>query len=448
MVRHIVLLIVCALLSAGAAVNNMGKFAFVNTMEIVNGVDVDEGIVSDSLLKRLANVGYEYVLVEHSFWNNSQYNEYENRLRENFQRADKYGLKIIPTVNVHSVHDRSLYSVWNWYTSNGWGNSSGNFVGKNVEWNRQSRQTDSGVVNYAVASLAPGDKGLDSYVGKILQKMKNAYISSGVKYPLDYISLPGGEINLWTDQIMLGNGNLEFSPTDNVNINALISSFKRSYPYKSDFDIRSMAYSSYLAKAHLRDVKQVESVFSDQTVLPRVIIHGDMWDSQYNAGIKLKSAKNGGMEFSLEQIASLPGFTSAEKKSFRDRIVLAPWMYSQKTSYPLQWHVSSNTSSEYSAKKTFEHFARYGFDYLFMAIMPSTALTVDPKDKGIEAYSNNFHALSRYMDNSYIDGCIGYMAAVWGDTGGRWNRNRSMYTQDFSFDIIEILPDVHEKKFQ
>jgi hypothetical protein len=157
-------------------------------------------------------------------------------------------------------------------------------------------------------------------------------------------------------------------------------------------------------------MEQVKTSWGDKA---RIIIYGDMWDSEANDNADLITyLSHAGKTGITAEIFSLPGLSGKQRKEFRENVVLMPWNYNGE---------SKAGDKDYDASVTFARLAGNGFRFVYgHEITPKNRFPYPPKNK---AQAEEYIAQSRNHQSS----CLGFAALHWCEWPSR------------CFDSIEFL---------
>jgi hypothetical protein len=395
--------------------------------------------ISANFLARAKTSNYTYVFfaVDPVKWAE---NDYANKFRE-IDVASKGALHGIPMIYVASK-----------WADDDWGlNDIGQYNGK-------ADTNASGKIHFAKTPPFAYDSVLTAKIRNALKNIAAGYINSSAKninsHDLEYVVFTHDE-PVSHYQILIANG----GPDNSRKIMASTEDrdFIESRILAGDspqLAFRKIAVNEVLQRIQdleatsvtitINNVKQTSTLSNT-----KMIMYADMWDPCANGGCLLKATNfqlnkskskwdpaNTTICFApdvagaTDEIVDLPGLSAFDAAKVRQKVVLAPWCYSDA------WCWNTPRCIKYDANKTFKYFTDHGFKFIYVSASNDAADHPTTQE--------NLDAIHSYVSSSmgYRNNCIGYNAAIW--TGGApitgdWDDTKGMYSQTRNFDIIEYL---------
>jgi hypothetical protein len=182
MITKFLLSICLFCLTASAVTYNLMQYNTIRVAYYGNGEDMGNGLV-DEFLQKAKDNKYNYVLAEFAMnrgRNSTILAKKEDFLRA-FKKADDFGLRLIPLIQVGSC--------W----SHHWRHAQ-------VNWNTNIKMTriSSNIGDFGCPSFSADTAGFDQTFIEMLKQIRNAHKEAKVKYPLEFIHLGHDEPAFYT----------------------------------------------------------------------------------------------------------------------------------------------------------------------------------------------------------------------------------------------------------
>jgi hypothetical protein len=368
-----------------AALLTPAAHADIRQLRIAHFIANDIAAIPDDFLLFAHSCGYNYVLAHgNDIGASSGTNDWRNpitfvrdgsydmtwamankslysKLRDLFQRADRYGLKVIPCFN--------MSSRWagHWTATN-------NKIALNTGTDSKGRMWS---VPVFIADTIGMDKSFQSY----LMVVKKAFQGASVSYPkIDYIHIGHDETMGFDGQLLIGRWNTAEQSWIKTNGN------------------NADAYYKLLAKEAIRRVTEVKSTLPGT----KCIIWADAWDPESNGGNNNFSAwtSTGLVHIQTKLVVARPELASIKKD-----LLLMPWQYGTKY-----------IGRDYNPERTLQYFKDNGFKVII-----GTAL----EDLGAPTIEDSRKMLKEWVSISksakFKDIVIGCCTHTWWDDGKYWN---------------------------
>jgi hypothetical protein len=356
---------------------------------------------SDGFLQRAKAAGCNFIAAGNGAFPNATSAQYA-AMFQTVDVASKGQLKLIPLVG-------------------GLGSCHGNTWNQTTDLNSQAGWT---------ATPSWASKTIDNLFTIEITKIRDAFNSSGANAygTLQFIHLAHDECvwpiynsdkTLNRIEIVMANGDIGQSNSDASFITTKISTSKDPIVIENAFRIL------YIDEVNRR-VKAVNAISGLQNT--QIMIYGDMWDPQINGSLPLRVSNfpspytlNG---FNLRtqlkvhlapggtsttDLADLPGLSSTDKTSFKQKVVLSPW-----------WYNTMIGEVEYSPANTYKYFKGKGFKITYCVIASGDELPVN---------FDYINAMGKNVRDSYNyqDCIIGYMLAHF--TVMPWDQSKGIFDQ-------------------
>ena len=390
---------------------------------------------ADGYLERAAKAKYNYLIAEFHLDSNPAHPgipEKKEEFRKAFVKANQYGMKMIPKIQLGSKWSLHWTTVGN----------------KNIQMNRYF----DGNRTWGCPSLAFDKDGIDASFEDLLSVLREAFEEAELPYDFEFIDL-GHDEPVDDGYLLIGGVPDEVAgPNDSfaqVDRNFIIDRVE-----KHRVDV-STAFQTLIVDELFRRVEQVHRILGRST---RILVYGDLWDPEANGGIEKRTFlmekdevcyDKGGREASCTSeeafrssfrrtsvyskmtpgIAGLPGLNEDEKRMFRDSVILRPWCYYDS------WPFGGDPDGDgtYNAEKTFGYFSQHGLRFIYTSVHHE-------KPANVEYTEGEYRAMKKFVEASrmFRDSCYGYAAAPW---EARWEEPPSTLK---IFDTLEELHRLNE----
>lgn len=285
-----------------------------------------------------------------------------SKLKDLFQRADRYGLKVIPCFNMTSSH-------------------GGHWVATNTKIKLNTGIDDAGN-SYSIPVLIEDAEGMDKSFLSYLRVVKIAFFDAGVSYSqLDYIHIGHDEIVAKDNKIIIGRWN-----TDEQN-------------WIKNHGNNDSAYYQLMASEVVRRVITIKSAFPGT----KTIIWADAWDPEWTGGYNISAWKNGGW---INNLQTKKVTEQTELSTIKNDLVLMPWMYIP----------SPTPGDDYASDVTLQFFKDNGFK-----VIVGVALNDFPGYPPEESRIMNKEWVNISKDTRFKDVVIGCCCHTFWDDGRYWN---------------------------
>jgi hypothetical protein len=384
-----------SILAPGLSAFGQSKFNSVRVGLVRSAKDLGDGTV-DGLLQRIHQDGYTHVISDFGI-NSPDTSIIRIQAYNAFRRADQFGLKLIPQVQ--------LGSKW----SSHWQNFDPKIqMNQDIVYDSKGNPIPLGCPSFAsfpykkIAYDTAMDRSFPMVWGAIRNGFNKA-VANGLSYSdLAYIAI-GHDEPVQVERLLVGNGLVKSSKYDQGFITGILGT---STNYDSAFQV-------LFAREVLRRVDQSISAVGVST---KVLISGDMWDPMANGGSRKTTFPIKGQVRNIRLapsvtpntgIASMPGLDESEKLRLKTYLVIAPWPYYDAW----EWiNPALDTKVTYDAKAAFGYLANSGFSIMYWGTIAGGNERIDAGTQFItsNAMRKNVSAARLYQNN-----VLGYIAGYW-----------------------------------
>lgn len=372
---------------------------------------------NDDYLKKVASMNYNYIILYPNVHGNTEdeiYNNLTSDTRDAVINASRFGLRVIPYVNMTG---RWAYYFWHpleiatgktfctsHWEATGWENFFG--VNWTLKWFGVAF-SPADWTPFGTNRLSPDPTGFDSYLIKILQAIKNGFDAANSYYPLEFIHLDHNEL-FCGDRLPIGGlcnenssslcygvrwRNTTADQTDKDWIQGRINAG----------DSPSLAVAKLLVEEAYRRTNQVKQVFGNNV---KTIIWGDMWDQGGHGGIDMQLFNGTWGANPAPTVLSLPGLTDEQKNSLKSSLILAHWHYKTKEDFTY----GTCLSHDYSFDKILSQTTSNGFKFIYCGCANPTGNPLYSKDQ-IQYEALQAIISSQGTSYNYLSNCLGFCAA-------------------------------------
>ncbi len=340
---------------------------------------------ADSFLIRAKNAQYNYILTPFYLQpgDTDDYIVIKSNFTRALQRADAFGLRLIPEIHMGDAH------------SDHWNNAR--------LWNPNIRMVRFRALDgkYGCPSFANDPTGIDWTFVELCEALRDAFKQAAVSYPLEFFHVGHNEPTYY-NRLIIGScktGKGMSSPYCGERQSWDIKTATETCAIDCNFINRfngskSEAVQSLVVGEVFRRMNQVQKVFGTKT---KLMIFADMWDPMYFYQTVI-TWKNDTVR-TAPGILSLPGLPDDSARArFRRNVILMPWTF-QECAGP-------DSSGHYDAAATFSAFAANGFNFVYTQAFHTGRDQLEVEDVGM---TRNWHdAALRFRQN-----CLGYAAVSW-----------------------------------
>lgn len=393
-----------------AGKHNILKYNSLRIAYYCDGERLAQGY-ADGYMVRVKKANYNYIQAEfkiNKYDSESGITSKKTHFKNAFLRADKYGLRLIPLIQMGSK----------WSLS--WSKINNDAIEMNIYQGKKRRW---GCPSFAYDSL-----GIDKSFMTVLRIIKQAHRDAKLSYDLEFIHL-GHDEPVDNGYLLIGG-----VPDHLAGLKDQYSKKDRDYildRINNHKDDLSTAFQTLIINQLYRRINQVHKIFGNKT---KVIIYGDLWDPQANGGLKkevfitkdkeicydlkgdvvncksqqvkkrIVKPQRGLFVTMCPGIGFLPGLNNQEKEVFRKNIILQPWCYYD--SWPHGGDPDGD--GDYNTEKTFAYFTERGLMFNYVSVYKSKAN--NKKRTQIE-----YRAMKEYSITSkkFQNKCVGFTVAPW-----------------------------------
>ena len=360
--------------------------AEIKNIRIAHFIADDISTIPDDFLQYAQSCGYNYLLAHgnniglssgKSDWRNPTTMDIDgtydikwaksnislyNKLKDLFNRADMYGLRVIPCFN--------MSSRWagHWTTTN-----------KNIALNTGTDKTGR---NWRVPVFIADPNGIDKSFQSYLSVVSSAFRDANTRYSqLDYIHIGHDETMGFDGKLLIGRWN-----------NA-----EKTWIQKNGNN--ASAFCKLMAEEVIRRVNVIKATLPGT----KAIIWADAWDPESNGG---NSAYKGWTSGGWISVQTKDVVTRSELSILKNDLVLMPWQYTPEYA----------TGDGYAPDISLQYFKDNGFK-----VIVGTSLNDFPGWPPEDSRIMNKEWVSISKDSRFKDVVIGCCCHTWSNDGMYWN---------------------------
>jgi hypothetical protein len=362
---------------------NTGQSNSIRIAYALSGKSIGDGSY-DAFLARAKRNKYNYVMG--TFWLSpgdvSNYAVLKKDMKKAFQKADVYGLRLIPAFDIASAYSS------HWAIAKAWN--------PNIKMLRVHLKTGGDTnASYGGPSFTYEPQGIDKTFPEALKAIREAYESAQTSYPFEFIQLGHDEPASYTYLLMGGckigrSSSLYCDYARQFEVDSIVEDeCQADKDYILSYSDKSKAVQSLLVTEMYRRLNQVQAVFGSRV---KPMFNADLWDvSVQRQTFYLWTGE--AVKFS-SGIAALPGLTSdSDKIKFRKNVIVCSWNYDK---------CAGVGGKPYSASAAFSNFASNGLKFVYWNAVGASSVIDTP-------LLRDFHSAAM----NHKSHCLGYIGGSW-----------------------------------